>query len=311
MAEYTVEDLAGFRAQLQNLTDAFALALSESLNQLVTIDPPALTVEDAEAVLQNREIVLQTTFALPALGPDECAMAFSQRDACAIADLIAGGTGVDAPHDLEDEHMNRLADAMAGIVQRFGIAIGNALGADPQVTGVSTAMSLPSLPPAVALDGRVIVAALPFHIADVVDSVFRLFFTTGMARAYVAAASPSGPQEAAATPVPEPAVEAAHFSAFDQSPLGDTLPRGVDRIMDIPLEVTCELGRVRMLIRDVLELETGSIVELDHAAGEPIDLLVNGRLVAHGEVVVIDDNFGVRVTQIVSPADRIASLGRK
>jgi len=311
MAEYTAEDLTAFRDQLQGLTDAFALALSENLNQLVTIDPPELTVEDVEVVLQAREPVVQTTFAIPVLSTDECALAFTQADACVMADLISGGTGADAPRDLDDEQMNRLADAMAGIVQGFGNAIGNALGVNPQVTDISTTASPLSLPPAVALDGQVIMAVMPFHIADVLDSSFRLFFTTGMARAYLAAAVPSGPPEAPAAPAPDTAPAASPFPAFDPAPASDTLPRGVDLIMDIPLEVTCELGRVRMLIRDVLELEAGSIVELDHVAGEPIDLLVNGRLVAHGEVVVIDDNFGVRVTEIVSPADRIASLGRK
>ena len=84
----------------------------------------------------------------------------------------------------------------------------------------------------------------------------------------------------------------------------------MELIMDIPLDVTVELGRVRMLIKDVLELSSGSIVELDRVAGEPVDLLVNGRLVAKGEVVVIEDNFGIRITEIVSPADRVSGLGR-
>ena len=65
-----------------------------------------------------------------------------------------------------------------------------------------------------------------------------------------------------------------------------------------------------MLIRDVLELSTGSVIELDRVAGEPVDLLVNGRLVAKGEVVVIEDNFGLRITEIVSPAERVAGIGK-
>ena len=88
-------------------------------------------------------------------------------------------------------------------------------------------------------------------------------------------------------------------------------PRGLEMILDIPLDVTVELGRVRMLIRDILELSTGSVIELDRVAGEPVDLLVNGRLVAKGEVVVIEDNFGIRITEIVSPAERVAGIGRR
>lgn len=89
--------------------------------------------------------------------------------------------------------------------------------------------------------------------------------------------------------------------------LGDSVP-GLDILMDIPLEISVELGRSKMLVRDVLDLGTGSIVELNKIAGEPIDVLVNGRLVAHGEVVVIEDNFGVRVTEILSPFERLQKL---
>ena len=79
-------------------------------------------------------------------------------------------------------------------------------------------------------------------------------------------------------------------------------------IQDVPLQVTVQLGKTRMSIKEILELGEGSIVELDKLAGEPVDLLVNGKLVAKGEVVVIDENFGFRVKDIVSPADRINNL---
>lgn len=84
---------------------------------------------------------------------------------------------------------------------------------------------------------------------------------------------------------------------------------GLDLLLDIPLEISVELGRVKMLVKDVVELGTGSIVEIDKAAGEPVDVMVNGKLVARGEVVVIEDNFGVRVTEILNPADRLRNLG--
>lgn len=79
-------------------------------------------------------------------------------------------------------------------------------------------------------------------------------------------------------------------------------------LFDIPLEISVELGRVKMVVRDVLDLGAGSIVEIDKSAGEPVDVLVNGRPVARGEVVVIEDNFGVRITEILNPAERLAKL---
>jgi flagellar motor switch protein FliN len=92
-------------------------------------------------------------------------------------------------------------------------------------------------------------------------------------------------------------------------PLGESVPYGagsnISLLMDVPMTLTVELGRTRQLVRDILGLGEGSIIELDKLAGEPVDLLVNGKLIAKGEVVVIDENFGVRVTDIVSPAERI------
>lgn len=79
-------------------------------------------------------------------------------------------------------------------------------------------------------------------------------------------------------------------------------------IMDVPLQVTVELGRTKKLIKDILELASGSIIELDKLAGEPVDVLVNGKLLAKGEVVVIDENFGVRITDIISPMERARSI---
>lgn len=79
-------------------------------------------------------------------------------------------------------------------------------------------------------------------------------------------------------------------------------------IMDVPLQVTVELGRTKKLIKDILDLSTGSIIELDKLAGEPVDILVNGKLLAKGEVVVIDENFGVRITDIVSPMERARNI---
>ena len=73
----------------------------------------------------------------------------------------------------------------------------------------------------------------------------------------------------------------------------------MDLIMDVPLKVTVELGRAQMRIKEILNLGQGSVVELDKLAGEPVDVLVNGQLIAHGEVVVIDENFGIKITNLV------------
>jgi flagellar motor switch protein FliN/FliY len=84
--------------------------------------------------------------------------------------------------------------------------------------------------------------------------------------------------------------------------------RPLDFILDIPLEISVELGRTRMVINDLLQLGQGSVIELSKLAGEPLEIFVNGKLVARGEVVVVNEKFGARVTDIVSPMERIKSL---
>lgn len=84
--------------------------------------------------------------------------------------------------------------------------------------------------------------------------------------------------------------------------------RDIDFLLDIPLEVTVELGRTKMLIKNLLQLGQGSVVELEKIAGEPMEILVNNKLVAKGEVVVVNEKFGIRLTDVLSPAERISQI---
>jgi flagellar motor switch protein FliN/FliY len=103
------------------------------------------------------------------------------------------------------------------------------------------------------------------------------------------------------------AAEKAQFEELHESraPGGST---DLDFILDIPLEVTVEMGRTKMLINDLLQLGQGSVIELNRLAGEPLDILVNNKLVARGEVVVVGEKFGIRLTDIVSPMERVKRL---
>jgi flagellar motor switch protein FliN/FliY len=103
-------------------------------------------------------------------------------------------------------------------------------------------------------------------------------------------------------------VQPVQFANFGNAPLIQPDETNLNLLLDIPLKVTVELGRTQKQIKDILELSQGSIIELDKLAGEPVDILVNNKLIAKGEVVVIDENFGVRVTDIVSQWDRIQKL---
>ncbi|PKR87068.1 flagellar motor switch phosphatase FliY [Heyndrickxia camelliae] len=118
----------------------------------------------------------------------------------------------------------------------------------------------------------------------------------------------SSPSKTKENPQSNVNVQPAVFSNFQEVPVQAPDTKNLNMLLDIPLQVTVELGRTKRTVKDILELGSGSIIELDKLAGEPVDILLNSQLIAQGEVVVIDENFGVRITEIVSQTDRIKKL---
>ncbi len=114
--------------------------------------------------------------------------------------------------------------------------------------------------------------------------------------------------------MPTESVAPAAFANFSSSPSpmssGLGANQDINLILDIPVQLTVELGRTRIPIKNILQLAQGSVVELDALAGEPMDVLVNGYLIAQGEVVVVNDKFGIRLTDIVTPSERMRRLSR-
>ena len=103
-------------------------------------------------------------------------------------------------------------------------------------------------------------------------------------------------------------VELDDFNDANHSPLSGAERRKLDAILDIPVTISMEVGRTQISIRNLLQLNQGSVVELDRLAGEPLDVMVNGTLIAHGEVVVVNDKFGIRLTDVISQTERIKKL---
>jgi flagellar motor switch protein FliN/FliY len=124
---------------------------------------------------------------------------------------------------------------------------------------------------------------------------------------WAAAMAEQAAEEASmATPEPQKAQIFQPIAAGTAQPAANNL----DLILDIPVQMTVELGRTKITIRNLLQLAQGSVVELDGLAGEPMDVLVNGCLIAQGEVVVVNDKFGIRLTDIISPAERLRRINK-
>jgi len=128
-----------------------------------------------------------------------------------------------------------------------------------------------------------------------------------MAAEWAAALAEAKPETA--TEVQAEQVAPASFANFTPTTAG-AAGNDINMILDIPVQLTVELGRTRIPIKHILQLAQGSVVELDALAGEPMDVLVNGYLIAQGEVVVVNDKFGIRLTDIVTPSERMRRLSR-
>lgn len=127
----------------------------------------------------------------------------------------------------------------------------------------------------------------------------------GSALAEQAQAAPFVPLPPAASPATERV-----FQPLPSAASLNVTPGDIERVLDVPVQLTAELGRTRITIKSLLQLSQGSIVELDGLAGEPMDVLINGYLIAQGEVVVVNDKFGIRLTDIITPSERIQKLNR-
>ncbi|WP_432727129.1 flagellar motor switch protein FliN [Variovorax sp. W6] len=132
-------------------------------------------------------------------------------------------------------------------------------------------------------------------------------------------ASALAEQTAATAAAPAPAVAPATAQVFQQiqdtpaaAPLpgGSATPVDIARVLDVPVQLTAEIGRTRITIKNLLQLSQGSVVELDGLAGQPLDVLINGYLIAQGEVVVVNEKYGIRLTDIVTPSERMQKLAR-
>nr|WP_321500076.1 flagellar motor switch protein FliN [uncultured Dethiosulfovibrio sp.] len=270
------------------------------------------------------------------------AMVMPEIGVLMLADLMMGGEGKDLPEEANELFVNA---AQEGLSQVMGAAMTSLSGA---LKGRRAMPSNPSakmeegewLPfPSKGEDGKIWRAALDVEIDGLSPFSSIVCIPNDSAATFADAligdpepapappppkasapqasapqaqqpAQPRAPQPGYAPPPPQQPVDVrpAEFGPIVPSG-GQQEPSNIGLIVDIPVRVTVELGRTRKTVGEVLSFAPGSVIELDKMAGEPVDVLVNGKLIAKGEVVVIDENFGVRVTEILNMGDRINSIG--
>ncbi len=335
MQELTQADAQQFLDRFQAVNGPLEAASCEAFERLLQLGSPTVAVVPIEELILSDSSALQVSTSFDGVAPDEAVIAVTGPTAAALHALLTGADASDVPPTLTEGQEDRLAGVMSGIAQGIAQAIAGDLGRSVQAGAMVTTHGRLTLPPAFAAEGEALVVEYQTEGDELLGAKIKLVFTPAFVRAYVSAAEGTGADTASAAdsatnttvamPVAQmpPIAESGMYGTDDGQGLfalpgglfaaesSDPAVRGIELVLDIPLDVTVELGRTRMLIKDILALASGSIVELERVAGEPIDVLVNGCLVAKGEVVVIDDNYGIRVTEIIGQTERLTALGAR
>lgn len=322
-----------------------ATTLSTLLHQKVEITTPRVSVigqEELEKEITYEPVTIEVNFTEGFRGRN--VFVIKADDAAVISDIMLGGDGTSPEKEMKDIHLSAVQEAMNQMMGSAATSMSaffnKKIDISPPEIKYEDNFQL------IAEQDAYVKVFFNLRVGDLIDSsmvqILPLTFSKEMVdellqpneSTLVEDAQTDGPrheqsrkQEDRSQQIPPEtsqehtpqylgnsfnqqtaAVQQAHFSEFDKMPLNRAEQQNLDMLLDIPLKVTVELGRTKQTIQEILELASGSIIELDKLAGEPVDILVNDKLIAKGEVVVIDENFGVRVSDIISQTDRLMKL---
>ncbi|MCM0760184.1 flagellar motor switch phosphatase FliY [Sporomusa sphaeroides DSM 2875] len=314
-----------------------ATTLSVLLGRRVSITTPKVSISTLDEIKRQYPLpylVIEVGYTQGLLGTN--ILAIREQDALIIADLMMGGDGSNPPTELNELYMSAVSESMNQMMGSTATSISTIFKkkvdiAPPKVNLLDFAID-PDITQIVTGNDPLVRVSFRMEVEELIDSELMQLMPLSVAKEMVenlmnavqpAAAPPphpAPPKPAAPPPQPAPAyaqptqqpVQNVAVQPVQFAPLKPGGMPGVDTniglLLDVPLQITVELGRTRKLIRDILELAPGSVIELDKLAGEPVDILANGKLIAKGEVVVIDENFGVRITDVISPLERVNNL---
>lgn len=322
-----------------------ATALSALLNQKVEITTPVVSAVSSDMLRQlfpRPNVIVHVKYTEGFEGSN--LFVITTDDAAIIADLMLGGNGESPDPELSEMHLSAVQEAMNQMMGSASTSMSTLFNrrvdiSPPKVEVIE--FDEQSRTEYVPGGEELIAISFSLRVGELIDSklmqLISVPFSKDYANALLGGGTTAEPpvEEAESLPEPAPAigghgdgtsagrvnqhigqrvkdaeqvVEKAVFSNFETTKPDEAEMQNLDMLLDIPLEVKVELGRTKKTIREILSIAQGSIIELDKLAGEPVDVLINDKLIAKGEVVVIDENFGVRITDIVSKKDRLTHL---
>ncbi len=324
---------------------AAATALHNILDRPVQITTPLVSLTNLSKVIidHQKPLVLVEVAYLSGLEGVNL-LVVEERDAAVIADLMLGGEGKDLPEEIGEMQLSALSEAMNQMIGSASTSMSQIFNREIEITPPTTEYITleDKVERSEKFESQEEIVQISFRISigDLVDSTIVQLaprdFLKDMVQKLVAGQlsliegaelkegkekAPSREKEAQ----PEKKMEISEMGEqeekssrtvkaqkmdFEELETGQDTgdERSIELIRDIPLQLTVRLGRARKTIKEILELGKGSIIELDRLAGEDVDLLVNGKLIAKGEVVVIEENFAFRIKKIISPLERIQDI---
>ena len=317
-------------------------ALYQILNQKVNITTPVVTVTTLNEIKETFDaptIVLDVEYTRGIIGRN--LLIINVKDALVISNLMMGGDGSVEYHELSELEISAVQEAMNQMIGSAATSMSTMFSREVNISPpVSKLWTVKEdvLSDSIPEDEEIVRVSFAMKIGELVDSYIMQILPIATAKKIGAIMMGTEEQEVVEQPVqqqkevpvtatpkveakkqtieakpiierPQPQVEVhqANFEALDNSNT-NSAPKNIDLILDVPLDISVVLGRTKKNIKEILSLSTGSLIELEKLAEEPVEILVNGKNIAYGEVVVVDENFGVRITSIKSNTDRIKSL---
>lgn len=321
-----------------------ATTLFALVNRKVEISTPIVSYSTWNDIEENYErpcVFIRIAYTVGLDGSN--ILVLKERDVKIITDLMMGGDGLNVEGELGELHLSAISEAMNQMMGAASTSLSSMLNrmidiSPPVADLINPQDDVDESSIDEFLTHPFVLIKFRMQIGDLVDSEIMQLYPFEFAREMCKGVSANMEEEtqsvAAAQAAPPPAaapqqappqnsqpmggqpmgqvynqqpvnVQPAQFQSFSGGQFQQVQPENIDLIMDVPLNVTVELGRTNKTISEILDLSPGKIIELDKIAGEPIDVLVNGKYVAKGEVVVIEESFGVRITEIINTVNPI------
>jgi flagellar motor switch protein FliN/FliY len=305
----------GDQASIRNLLNAAIAAVAPSLGgylgKQLTLSNPVVEAKSQDAVrndFKGKYVQVGMNY-LGALNGTNLVI-FNFKDAGIISSLMMGDETGTAPAEITDAHQSTIQEFTNQFISSMGTQFSNKLGGGinttPATVTVAQSQGELNLPP-----GELIKITYDIAIDGVMNS--KLYHIIDANIASRLGSDGSGQGQSFQTQF-QHAGQQTQISSVRFPQMGESITSGgygdISLLLDVEMTMTVELGRTTKLVKDILGFGEGSIIELDKLAGEPVDLLVNGKLIARGEVVVIDENFGIRVTDIVSQDERFRTVNK-